>query len=290
LNRRGNEINLLILPNIKKVEIEGEFDKLTLTYCPSLIDGGKIEKKNMELKIENIEFAYNKEKNILKGISLSNENNQLMSIVGVSGCGKSTLLKIIAGLLPNSKGNYFSGKISIDNQNPEEFRKTGKLSFMFQEPTLMPNLTVKENIQLPLQILKKQYNGKVDSLLDMVGLSEYSNYLPKELSGGMKTRVALARSFISEPKLLLLDEPFTALDIAWREDLYKELKLLRTEFQTMVLMVTHDTHEAIQESDSIFALGKNGFELGLIKSKEKTSETEKILRNIILKDSEKFLV
>ncbi len=236
----------------------------------------------MELIIKNIEFAYKNESKILNGISLSNENNQLMSIVGVSGCGKSTLLKIIAGLLPNKKENYFAGKILIDKQNAEEFRKTGKLSFMFQEPTLMPNLTVKENIQLPLRIQKKQYNGKIDRLLEMVGLSEYSNYLPKELSGGMKTRVALARSFISEPQLLLLDEPFTALDIGWRKDLYTQLHSLRNEYNTMVIMVSHDIQEAVSESDLIFVLGKNGIEINTIKDFENKVEVESKLRNMIL--------
>ncbi|MHB8336975.1 MAG: ABC transporter ATP-binding protein [Ignavibacteriaceae bacterium] len=213
----------------------------------------------MYLAIENIIFSYTKERKILNDVSFNLGKGETISIVGTSGCGKSTLLRVISGILISDHKYQFSGEVLIDNLTPDEFRKTGKLSFMFQEPTLMPNLTVKENIELPLSIKKIKNNTKVDELLNTVGLFEYADYLPKQLSGGMKTRVALARSFITKPELLLLDEPFSDLDIAWKTELYKELNSLKEKYGTTVLLVTHDIEEAITLSNNnILILGQNG--------------------------------
>jgi ABC-type nitrate/sulfonate/bicarbonate transport system ATPase subunit len=129
---------------------------------------------------------------------------------------------------------------------------------MFQEATLMPHLTVKQNIELPLKITGFYNQQKVDNLIKVIGLEEYSNYLPKKLSGGMKTRVALARAFVTEPELLLLDEPFSALDIAWKSKLYVELEKLKKEINTTVIVVTHDVQEALLLADQVVVMNNHG--------------------------------
>jgi ABC-type nitrate/sulfonate/bicarbonate transport system ATPase subunit len=213
----------------------------------------------MFLEGKNINFGYVAEKQVLNGVSFALDKSETLSVVGASGCGKSTLLRIISGILPAAKENQ--GQINIKGQTPDEYRKSGKLAFMFQEATLMPNLTVKENIAFPLKIKGIKDDERVKNLLYTVGLEEHSNKLPKELSGGMKTRVALARSFVTGPELLLLDEPFSALDIAWKSKLYIELERLREQYHTTIIFVTHDVQEALVLSNKVIVLGKSGITL-----------------------------
>jgi ABC-type nitrate/sulfonate/bicarbonate transport system ATPase subunit len=212
----------------------------------------------MFLNCSSLDFAYQAGKNVLRGIDFSLEKSDTLAIVGASGCGKSTLLRIISGILANTKGNILNGRVSVDQLSPDEYRRTGKLAFMFQEATLMPNLTVRQNIGFPLKIKGVQENDQVEELLHTVGLAEYADYLPNQLSGGMKTRVSLARSFITQPELLLLDEPFSALDIAWKSKLYVELEKLRQRYQTTTIIVTHDVQEAILLSNKVIVLNRHG--------------------------------
>jgi ABC-type nitrate/sulfonate/bicarbonate transport system ATPase subunit len=210
------------------------------------------------VNIQHINFAYTAEKTVLKDITFSLGKGETLAIVGASGCGKSTLLRILSGILPNTKSNSFQGEISIDGLTPDQYRQTGKLAFMFQEATLMPHLTVRQNIELPLKINERINEKKINNLIKAVGLEEYSNYLSKQLSGGMKTRVALARSFSTNPELLLLDEPFSALDIAWKSKLYVELEKLREETDTTVVVVTHDVQEALLLADHVIVMNSFG--------------------------------
>lgn len=207
---------------------------------------------------KDISFHYSEGKQVLQNISFDLEKGKTLAIVGASGCGKSTLLRIISGILPCTNSNRLHGTLLVENQTPDQYRQTGKLAFMFQEATLMPHLTVKENIELPLKIKGSNDPQKVADLIKAVGLEEYANYLPKQLSGGMKTRVALARSFSTKPELLLLDEPFSALDIAWKSKLYVELERLREVTSTTVVVVTHDVQEALLLSDYVLVMNKNG--------------------------------
>jgi len=210
------------------------------------------------LNSQHINFSYTADKMVLNNISFSLAKGETLAIVGASGCGKSTLLRILSGILPNSKGNSLQGEISIDDLTPDQYRQTGKLAFMFQEATLMPHLTVKQNIELPLKIKGNTNEQKINNLIKAVGLTEYANYLPKQLSGGMKTRVALARSFTTMPELLLLDEPFSALDIAWKSKLYVELEKLREETDTTMVVVTHDVQEALLLADHVIVMNSFG--------------------------------
>lgn len=212
----------------------------------------------MKLLVNEIEFGYNKQTKVLNRISLEAKDNDIIIIVGVSGCGKSTLLRLLSGIIRKTKHNFLKGDIRIDGCAPEEFVKQGKVGFMFQEPTLFPNLSVKRNISLPLKLLKRTENNLVDEHIKKVGLSRFADFLPSQLSGGMKTRVALARTFVTQPSLLLLDEPFSGLDISWKFQLYRELEKLRKLYSTTIIMVTHDIQEALLLSNHILVFGRQG--------------------------------
>lgn len=209
------------------------------------------------IDVQNLSYSYDSTGKILDGISFSCTQGETTSIVGGSGSGKSTVLKLISSILPCGNSS-----ITIDSLSTIGYKKSGRLSFMFQEASLLPHLSVAKNVSLPIKIQKKSHETNVDSLIDTVGLSNYKDYLPKALSGGMKTRVALARSFVTAPKLLLLDEPFSALDISWKSKLYKELVLLQEQNNTTIVLVTHDIQEAILLSDKVLVLGKTGKLIG----------------------------
>ncbi|WP_396146057.1 ABC transporter ATP-binding protein [Flavobacterium sp.] len=208
--------------------------------------------------VENLQFGYDKKSTIINGVSFSFTEHQHLAIVGASGCGKSTLLRLISGNISPTGVNFLKGSISINGLNPIENIKIGQTSFMFQEPALFPNLTVVENIRFPLKLKNKIDDQWINEVIEKVGLTNYKNYLPSQLSGGMKTRVALARTFITKPKLLLLDEPFGALDVKWKSILYKELEMLREEMNSKIIIVTHDIQEALLLSNNILVMGKEG--------------------------------
>lgn len=212
----------------------------------------------MFLSGQKISFGYTADKLVLNEVSFTLPKSKTLSIVGASGCGKSTLLRIISGILPQTKDHIISGAITVNTRTPDEYRKLGKLAFMFQEATLMPNLSVRENIAFPLKIRGINSERKVFDLLETVGLEDHADKLPKQLSGGMKTRIALARSFVTEPELLLLDEPFSALDIAWKSKLYVELEKLLDRYDTTVVLVTHDVQEALLLADNVLVFDKWG--------------------------------
>ena len=202
-------------------------------------------------------FAYG-DQNVLSGISLEVAAGETFAVLGPSGCGKSTLLRVLAGLQPRGRSQRFKGSVRLFGHPPDRYRKSGRLSVMFQEPTLLPHLNVRENVMLPLRLLKLETPGEVDRLLDRVGLGHVAFFMPGALSGGMRTRVALARAFISRPEVLFLDEPFTGLDIGWKQNLYHLLGDLRISTNTTVFMVTHDLQEAIYNSSEIAVLGPEG--------------------------------
>ena len=212
----------------------------------------------MALIVENIHFGYSSAIKILDNISFDVSFGKVFCVLGASGSGKSTLLRVIAGILPDNRNNCFSGDVKFNELNISKIKLDGALAFMFQEPTLMNNLTVKENIEFPFRLLNKIPQTPVEDTIRIVGLTDSMNKYPKELSGGMKTRTALARSFVTRPKLLLLDEPFSALDLGWRNTLHGELKTLQKRDNTTVVIVTHDIDEALEISDKILILGHNG--------------------------------
>lgn len=174
---------------------------------------------------------------------------EFVSIVGPSGCGKTTLLKILAGLLQKS-----GGRIEVDE---ESFDPTREVGFVFQKPLLLHWRKVIDNVLLPIEILKmdrKAMEKKARALLDLVGLTGFENNYPNELSGGMQQRVSIARALIHDPKLLLMDEPFGALDAITRERMNLELLRIWHEARKTILFVTHGISEAVFLSDRVIVL------------------------------------
>lgn len=241
----------------------------------------------MDLKVSNLTFGYLPDEIVLSGIDFSISGGETMAIVGGSGCGKSTLLRLIAGILPQNGFQTSKGQVLFGGNEISQIIRAGKLAFMFQEPTLMPNLSVRSNIAFPLKIMGMSNDSKVNDLMELVGLKKFGKYLPKDLSGGMKTRVSLARSFITNPDLLLLDEPFSALDLSWKRKLYIELDKLRRKNNTTVVMVTHDIQEALLLSNSIIVLSKNGQILNSFNIESSYNNDER-LKNISLFISEVY--
>jgi len=181
----------------------------------------------------------------LKDVSFAASEGSFVTILGPSGCGKSTLLRAIADLVPVS-----SGQVQVFGGSPDEARRTREIAFVFQDPTLLPWRTAVENVRLPLEIgLKHDVRGprrdlSPEDALDLVGLKARKAALPHELSGGMRQRVAIARALICGPRLLLMDEPFGALDEITRDRLNAEVLRLWRETRMTILFVTHSITEA----------------------------------------------
>ncbi len=186
----------------------------------------------------------------LKDISLTIERGEFVTLLGPSGCGKSTLLKLVSGLSPVSEGN-----IGVNGMTPVNARDV--VSFIFQDATLMPWRTVEQNVGLGLELeyaARQLRKDRVDGMLDLVGLSNVARSYPRQLSGGMKMRVSIARALVSRPRILLMDEPFAALDEMTRDRLNEELLRLYAEQKWTVLFVTHSVAEAVFLSSRIVIL------------------------------------
>ena len=187
---------------------------------------------------------------VLQGISLAVERGEFVSIIGPSGCGKSTLLKLVAGLSPCS-----GGEISVNGMKPKDAREV--VSFVFQDATLLPWRTVERNVALALELEgrpRAETAKTVAGLLELVGLAKVGASYPRQLSGGMKMRVSIARALATRPRLLLMDEPFAALDEMTRDRMNEELLRLRGEQDWTVLFVTHSVEEAVFLSSRVIVL------------------------------------
>lgn len=178
------------------------------------------------------------------------ESGSFVSLVGPSGCGKSTLIRLLAGLQPATRGAALLGDTPVDGPSPQ-------VGLMFQDANLLPWRTIHENMALPLELAgvpRSERDRAITEMLPGLGLADFANAYPAELSGGMAQRVALGRVLLQEPAVLLLDEPFGALDAMTREQISLDLlRIWRSRHQT-ILMVTHDINEAILLSDRVLVL------------------------------------
>jgi len=188
----------------------------------------------------------------LDDISLDARDHEFVSLIGPSGCGKSTLLRLIADLLPAT-----SGTVLINDRPARSARERREIGFVFQEPALMPWRSSLKNVRLPLEVLKRTSRNDMQreqELLALVGLAEFQDKRPDQLSGGMRQRVSIARALTYDPQLLLMDEPFGALDQITRDDMNNELLRIWEHTRSTVIFVTHSIPEAIFLSDRVMVL------------------------------------
>ena len=205
--------------------------------------------KTLSIQNVNKSFTVDGQKvDVLKDINLEVQEGEFIAIVGYSGCGKSTLLKIIAGLEKND-----TGLVTVyvkELKGPWMDR-----GMIFQEHRLFPWMSIEKNVQLGLKGLSKEEKTKLSNqYLELVKLSEFKKAYPSQLSGGMSQRAAIARSLVSQPEVLLLDEPFGALDALTKIELQEELLKIRERFHNTMLMVTHDIEEAVYLADRIVVM------------------------------------
>lgn len=188
----------------------------------------------------------------LEDIDLHVQSNEFVTLIGRSGCGKSTLLRLIAGLIPPT-----SGTVAVAGEPVTGPRRD--VSFMFQRPALLPWRSVLSNVMLPVEIdagdgSRAAYRARAHELLELVGLKGFERRLPHELSGGMQQRVSLCRSLIRDPQVMLMDEPFSALDALTRTELSEELQRIKMELSTTIVFVTHSIEEAVVLADRVVVL------------------------------------
>jgi NitT/TauT family transport system ATP-binding protein len=203
-----------------------------------------------EIALRGVSKRYRNGAPALEDISLTVNRGEFVTFLGPSGCGKSTLLKLVSGLSPVSEGS-----VRVNGMTPEDAREM--MSFIFQDATLMPWRTVEQNVGLAPELehaarpLRKE---RVARMLELVGLSQVADRFPRQLSGGMKMRVSIARALVNRPRILLMDEPFAALDEMTRDRLNEELLRLYAEQKWTVLFVTHSVAEAVFLSSRVVIL------------------------------------
>lgn len=210
----------------------------------------------LAVEIKNITKVFDlKEGSItaLKDISFDVKDKEFVSVIGPSGCGKSTILRIVAGLIQPEEG-----ETHIRGVVPQEARRQRLYSFVFQDPVMFPWRNVLSNIEIPLEVLNKnerrKYADRAEEMLELVGLKGFGNASPNQLSGGMRQRAAIARALLMQPEVLLMDEPFGALDEINRDKLNLELMRIWQETAASVIFITHSIEEAVFLSDRIIVL------------------------------------
>jgi NitT/TauT family transport system ATP-binding protein len=199
------------------------------------------------LRMERVAKVFGTDVVALRGMSLQVDEGDFISLLGPSGCGKSTALRLIAGLMHPT-----SGRIDWTGEHG-----TGDLGVVFQEPTLMPWATVADNVWLPLRLRGRSYHEVRDEVLAalrLVGLEKFLGAYPRELSGGMKMRVAIARAMVTNPRLILMDEPFAALDEITRFRLNDDLLEMKAKTGATIVFVTHSVFESVFLSDRIVVM------------------------------------
>jgi NitT/TauT family transport system ATP-binding protein len=203
-----------------------------------------------QVALSSVGKTYGSNPPVLQQIDITIAKGEFVSLIGPSGCGKSTLLKLISGLTPAT-----SGSILVDGMTPVNARET--ISYIFQDATLLPWRTVTSNVGLGLElehVSREVRKEKVQSLLELVGLTHVARAYPRQLSGGMKMRVSVARALATKPRLLLMDEPFGALDEMTRDRLNEELLRLKAEQNWTAVFVTHSVAEAVFLSTRVIVL------------------------------------
>ena len=217
---------------------------------------GELQGREIEIQIKDLGVTFQdnagNDVQALTGVNLDIYKGEFISLLGPSGCGKTTLLRSIADLQEPTEGT-----VRIGGMTPKEVRLQQKFGFVFQQPVLFDWRTVKKNVELPLEIMyqsKEERSERAGKMLEMVGLKDFANHFPKQLSGGMQQRVNIARAFGIRPEILLMDEPFSALDEFTKEKLHEDLLRIWRKTNKTVIFVTHNIQEAVFLSDRICVL------------------------------------
>ena len=226
----------------------------------------ELQEREVEIQVKDLDVTFKdnsgNDVKALTGVNLDIYKGEFISLLGPSGCGKTTLLRSIADLQEPTDGT-----IRISGQTPKELRQQQKFGFVFQQPVLFDWRTVKKNVELPLEIMyqsKADRAKRADEMLEMVGLKDFANHFPKQLSGGMQQRVNIARAFGIRPEILLMDEPFSALDEFTKEKLYEDLLRIWRQTNKNIIFVTHNIQEAVFLSDRICVLSPHPGRLSAI--------------------------
>ena len=210
----------------------------------------------LAVKINNLSHSINNQK-VLQNINLELEKDKIACILGPSGCGKTTLLKLIAGLEKVTTGDIIINDEIVSSNTMHLKTEKRKIGFLFQDYALFPHLTVKENLNFAISNGKKEKHD-IEEIIEIIKLPNSLHKYPHELSGGEQQRVALARSIIAQPDLLLLDEPFSSLDLSLKEEVRDDTLHLLQKSNISVLIVTHDPFEAMFISNKIYIMQKDG--------------------------------
>jgi NitT/TauT family transport system ATP-binding protein len=220
-----------------------------------MVDSKHRDAKGIQIEAVEVTYGVGSTESVraLAPVDLSINAGAFVSLVGPSGCGKSTLLKVLADLMPPT-----AGKVLIDGAQPSVLRQAGRIGLVFQQANLMPWLTIEKNVCLLRDLVhqRKENAGGTQSinvaeLIEIVGLKGFENKLPHQLSGGMQQRAALARALALDPSVLLMDEPFAALDEITRDRMAFELMRIWQQYQKTVIFVTHSLAEAVFLSDRV---------------------------------------
>lgn len=210
----------------------------------------------VEIQIDDISMSFKDNQGndvtALSHVNLDIKKGEFISLLGPSGCGKTTLLRIIADLLQPTEGS-----VHIGGMTPKEVRLQQKFGIVFQTPVLYEWRTIKKNVELPLEIMyysPKDRSDRAKEMLELVGLTRFADHYPQQLSGGMQQRVGIARAFALRPEILLMDEPFSALDEFTKEKLHEDLLKIWRQTNKTIIFVTHNISEAAFLSDRICVL------------------------------------
>jgi NitT/TauT family transport system ATP-binding protein len=235
---------------------------LSQTNAPNLVSDETTGQKRQDIVVSEISKRYTTENGqvlALDNINFTVEHGSFVSLLGPSGCGKTTLLRILGGLLRPSQGQIMIGSSSLYNSSGPDKQIMKDIGFVFQDPNLLPWRSIERNVLLPLELQKGDKNGRKErahKMLEMVGLDTklFAKAYPRQLSGGMRQRVAIARALVFDPLILLMDEPFGALDAMTRETMNLELQRIWQESGKTVILVTHSLQEAVFLSDTVVVL------------------------------------
>jgi NitT/TauT family transport system ATP-binding protein len=255
------------------------------------------DKSKLVLELKDVRKSYNynakgdsSSHQVLNGINLNVTKGEFVTVVGPSGCGKSTLLNIISGLdVPES------GEVNVNRSSQLKSRTGNGVIVIFQEDALFPWLTVQENVEFGLKVagIASEQRAKVASrFIEMVGLARFSRSYVYQLSGGMKQRVAIARALAIDPEILLMDEPFAALDVQTRELMYDELLGIHKTTGKTIIFVTHNINEALLLGDRVIVLSplirniKREFSIGLQRPRNPDAPELQLIKRQILKEFE----